>query len=109
MKSNERTLAPVAPLQRQAAAHAGAGAAADTPRQLAQGAQIAQLMDGERKASGHALGPSHSKTGPTGKTRSHKPGKGRTEKPSISAAKNNKRRRQMQNNVSNSIAKDKQK
>lgn len=106
MKSKDRLQAPAAPVQRQAATHAGASGASDTPRQRAQGAQIAQLMDGERKASGHSLGPSHSRTGPTGKTRSHKPGKGRTENPRISAAKNNKRRRQMQANVANSIAKD---
>ncbi len=103
MKSNERTQAPVAPVQRQAAAHAGANGASDSPRQQAQGAQIAQLNP--RKAKGHSLGPSHSKTGPNGKTTSHKPGKGRTENPRISAAKNNKRRRQMEANVSNSIAK----
>lgn len=48
MKSNERTQAPTAPVQRQAAAHAGAGAAAGTPRQLAQGAQIAQLAGGKK-------------------------------------------------------------
>lgn len=103
MKSNERTQAPVAPVQRQAAAHAGATGASGTPRQLAQGEQIAQLNP--RKAKGHSLGPSHSKTGPSGKTTSHKPGKGRTENPRISAAKDRKRRRQLEANVSKSIAK----
>lgn len=103
MKSNERSLAPSAPVQRQAAAHAGASRAADTPRQLAQGAQIAQLNG--RKEKGHSLGASHSTTGPTGKTTSHKPGKGRTENPRKSAAKNRRRQRMLQTNVTNSIAK----
>ncbi|HLO96221.1 MAG TPA: hypothetical protein VK195_18085 [Burkholderiaceae bacterium] len=102
MKSNERTLAPTAPVQRQAAAHAGASGASDTPRQLAQGAQIAQL---NRKKKGHFLGNSHSKTGVNGKVTSHKPGKAREENPNISRSKNNRRRRMLETNVNNSIKK----
>ncbi len=72
------------------------------PTASAQGAQIAQL---ERKTKGHSRGSSHSTTAPNGKTSSHQPGKGRTEKPSKSAAKNRQRDRMLQTNVANSIAK----
>ena len=102
MKSNVRSQAPAAPVQRQAAAHAGAGAAADTPRQLAQGVQIAQLT---RKTKGHNLGKSHSKTSANGKVTSHKPGKAREENPNISRSKNDRRRRMLEANVNNSIKK----
>lgn len=93
-----------APLQAAASQSGGLSANASSPRQLAQGAQIAQL---ERKTKGHSRGTSHSTTAPNGKTSSHQPGKGRTEKPSKSAAKNRKRDRMLQTNVANSIAKDK--
>jgi len=43
MKSSERSPARRAPAQRQAAAHAGADGNATSPRQQAQGEQIAQL------------------------------------------------------------------
>ena len=91
-----------APLQAAAAHAGGLSADASSPRQLAQGAQIAQL---ERKTKGHSRGASHSKTGANGKTTSHQPGKARTEDPRKSAAKNRKRDRLMQANVANSIAK----
>ncbi|OWQ84406.1 hypothetical protein CDN99_24225 [Roseateles aquatilis] len=118
--------AEAAPAQRRAASEGAAGrpAPADSPRQSAQGAQLAQLragakpvpaaatsaeapvqrVEGERKAKGHSLGPSHSKNR-GGKITSHKAGKARTEDPGISAAKNGRRRRMMEANVSNSIAK----
>lgn len=94
---------------RQAAANTAQGqpAPASSPRQQTQGTQIAQLMDGGgRKATGHSLGASHSTMGANGKTRSHQPGKGRTEDPRKSAALNRRRQRQIQANVANSIAKD---
>lgn len=100
--------------QRAAAAHAGHGAAASTsPRQSAQGAQIAQLqalgtgapvqrVEGDRKTKGFNRGKSHSTTTPSGKVKSHKPGKGREEDPRKSAAKNRRRDRMLAANVANS-------
>lgn len=103
----QRLSSPVraaAPLQAAAAHAGGLSADASSPRQAAQGAQIAQLNP-ERKTKGHSRGASHSKTGANGKTTSHQPGKARTEDPRKSAAKNRKRDRMMQANVANSIAK----
>jgi hypothetical protein len=100
--------------QRPASAHAGATAAPDGPRMQAQEAQIAQLRsaggDGpaqltSRQTSNFNLGKSHSKVAATGKTTSHQSGKPKVQKPSISAAKNNKRRREMAAKVANSQAK----
>lgn len=98
--------------QRAAAAHAAGAAASASPRQNAQGAQIAQLqansaeapvqLNGERKTKGFNRGKSHSTTTPSGKTTSHKPGKGREEDPRKSAAKNRRRDRMLAANVANS-------
>ncbi len=102
--------------QRAAAAHAGhsgASAASSSPRQSAQGAQIAQLqalgtgapvqrVEGDRKTKGFNRGKSHSTTTPSGKVKSHKPGKGREEDPRKSAAKNRRRDRMLAANVANS-------
>lgn len=103
--------------QRAAAAHAGHGgstaATAAGPRQSAQGAQIAQLralgsdapvqrVEGDRKTKGFNRGKSHSSTTPSGKVKSHKPGKGREEDPRKSAAKNRRRDRMLAANVANS-------
>lgn len=102
--------------QRAAAAHAGhsgASAASTSPRQSAQGAQIAQLqalgtgapvqrVEGDRKTKGFNRGKSHSTTTPSGKVKSHKPGKGREEDPRKSAAKNRRRDRMLAANVANS-------
>lgn len=96
---------------RQAAALAGGRAAAPSPLQLAQGERIAQLqsaatataqLNGERKTQGFNRGSSHSRTTPSGKTTSHKPGKGREENPRKSAAKNRKRDRMLKTAVANS-------
>lgn len=97
-----------------AALHAGQAGGGNSPRLSAQSNQISQLqaatapiqrVEGERKTKGFNRGTSHSTTAPNGKTSSHQPGKGRTEKPSKSAAKNRKRDRMLQTNVANSIAK----
>ncbi|MCU7372572.1 hypothetical protein PEC18_17355 [Paucibacter sp. O1-1] len=102
--------------QRAAAAHAahsGPTAASSSPRQSAQGAQIAQLqalgtgapvqrVEGDRKTKGFNRGKSHSTTTPSGKVKSHKPGKGREEDPRKSAAKNRRRDRMLAANVANS-------
>ena len=98
-----------APLQ--AAAHAGAAVAADSPRQRAQGERIAQLQSGEpvqlngRKTSGFNRGKSHSTTTPSGKVKSHQPGKGREENKRKSAAKNRRRDRTLKSQVANSQSK----
>lgn len=95
------------------AAHAGPTAASSSPRQSAQGAQIAQLqalgtgapvqrVEGDRKTKGFNRGKSHSTTTPSGKVKSHKPGKGREEDPRKSAAKNRRRDRMLAANVANS-------
>ncbi|MCX2863307.1 hypothetical protein OOZ63_15860 [Paucibacter sp. PLA-PC-4] len=96
-----------------AAAHAGPTAASTSPRQSAQGAQIAQLqalgtgapvqrVEGDRRTKGFNRGKSHSTTTPSGKVKSHKPGKGREEDPRKSAAKNRRRDRMLAANVANS-------
>lgn len=116
MKGNKQAISGArASSPRAAAVHAGHERAIDAPRQHNQGTRIAQLLavaappvqrvEGERKAKGFSRGNSHSSTTPSGKTSSHQPGKGRTEKPSKSAAKNRKRDRMLQTNVANSIAK----
>ncbi len=102
--------------QRAAAAHVahtGPTATSTSPRQSAQGAQIAQLqalgtgtpvqrVEGDRKTKGFNRGKSHSTTTPSGKVKSHKPGKGREEDPRKSAAKNRRRDRMLAANVANS-------
>ena len=99
---------------RQASAHPGTVAAPDGPRMQSQGAQIAQLQSAggtgtaqlvDRKAKGFNRGKSHSTQTPSGKTTSHKPGKGREEDPRKSAAKNRKRDRVLAAQVANSQAK----
>jgi hypothetical protein len=99
---------------RAAAVHAGHEGAIDTPRQHNQGTRISQLqavaapvvqrveVEGARKTKGFNRGKSHSSTTPSGKTTSHKPGKGREENPRKSAAKNRRRDRMLAANVANS-------
>lgn len=94
-----------------AALHAGQAGGSNSPRLSAQSSHIAQLqaatapiqrVEGERKTKGFNRGKSHSSTTPSGKTTSHKPGKGREEDPRKSAAKNRRRDRMLAANVANS-------